>query len=71
MTTQNDKERLLSILHAHGQQFLSAFDIPSTLKHETKDSDGSESEEEWTGFGSSVSRGTSGIASDGEHDGGA
>ncbi|KAF8558889.1 hypothetical protein OG21DRAFT_1595169, partial [Imleria badia] len=69
MTAQNDKERLLSLLHAHGQQFLSTFDIPTAPKHEAKDSDSSESEEEWTGIGSSSNRGTSGTASDGEYDG--
>lgn len=69
MTGQNDKERLLSILHAHGQQFLSAFDILATPKHETNDSDGSEPEEEWTGFGSPDNRGTSETASDCERDG--
>ncbi|KAH0840024.1 hypothetical protein J3R83DRAFT_987 [Lanmaoa asiatica] len=60
MTTQSDEERLLSILHAHGQQFLSAFDIPATPKHETNDSGGSEPEEEWTGFDSSATWGTFG-----------
>lgn len=67
MTAQNDKERLLSLLHAHGQQFLTAFDIPATPKHEAKDSDVSESEEEWTGLGSSPNRGTCGTTSDGEY----
>ena len=72
MTAQKDKERLLSILHAHGQQFLSAFDIPAPPKHKTKDPDGSVSEEEWTGCGSLANTDTSEIASNasGEHDGG-
>jgi hypothetical protein len=67
MTTQKDKERLLSVLHAHGQQFLSAFDVPVAPKHETKDS---EPEEEWTGICSLANMRTSETASDGEHDGG-
>lgn len=71
MTTPDDKERLLSILHAHGQQFLSSFDI-SAPKHEANDSNDlhSESEEEWTGFGSSTSS-TSNADSDDERDRGA
>ena len=70
MTAQKDKERLLSILHAHGQQFLTAFDIPAAPKHETKDSDDSESEEEWTGIRSLADMGTSETVSDGERDDG-
>lgn len=70
--TQNDQERLLSILHAHGQQFLSAFDIPATPKHEPNDSNDSEPEEEWTGFGSPANGGTSAeTVSDDERNGGA
>ncbi|KAG9317554.1 hypothetical protein JVU11DRAFT_1760 [Chiua virens] len=73
MTTQNDKERLLSILNTHGQQFLSAFDILSTKKFETNDRNDSESEEEWKGIGSSESAGGSSAsesALDDEHDSG-
>lgn len=67
---QNDEERLLSILHAHGQQFLSAFDTPAPKRgvNDSDDSD-SESEEEWAGFGSS--RSTSESASGSECERGA
>lgn len=65
MTTQNDKERLLSILHAHGQRFLEGvFDVPAAPKQETH------GEEEWTGFGSPARGHTSEIASDSERDSG-
>lgn len=68
---QNDEQRLLSILHAHGQQFLSAFDIPAP-KREANDSDGSdsESEEEWTGLGSSANGSAFETPSDNARDGG-
>ena len=73
MIAHTDEERLLSILHAHGQQFLGAFDIPAP-KRKADDSDGSDSavsEEEWAGFGSSASRSTSDAASDAERNSGA
>ena len=69
MATEQEKERLLRLLDAHGQQFLSAFNIPAAPKHKAKDSDGSEPEEEWAGFGSSPNRGNFEAASDSEHDG--
>ncbi|KAF9226470.1 hypothetical protein BS17DRAFT_775674 [Gyrodon lividus] len=60
---EDDQERLLSILQAHGQQFLNSFDIPTTSKRKRRRSslqdvrpsrylatEESESNEEWKGF---------------------
>lgn len=63
--SDDERERLLSLLDVHGQQFLGSFDLPPVYKkrkinytHEPIDtcpSPSGSAEEEWNGFGGSNS----------------
>ncbi|KAL4075933.1 hypothetical protein J3A83DRAFT_4370150 [Scleroderma citrinum] len=60
--SDDEQERLLSLLEVHGQQFLSSFDLPPVLKKKklnnaSRASASSSLEEEWNGFGGSDSHG--------------